>query len=157
MPTAMPVTQWFTDPVPAIEVTGYELLLTRPDRADARLGYGDLLAMPATSLTAVIDCTGGWWARQTWRGIRLDELLGPLEDGAVVVRSVTGYARRFPAADAPSLLLATHVGGVPLSAGHGAPVRLVAPGRRGFWWVKWVQQVEIEHQPSWWQPPFPLQ
>jgi hypothetical protein len=90
-------------------------------------------------------------------GIRLDHLLGPLDGGSIVVRSVTGYARRFPPEDAASLLIATHVGGVPLSRGHGAPVRLVAPGRRGFWWVKWVEQVSVESQPSWLQSPFPLQ
>jgi DMSO/TMAO reductase YedYZ molybdopterin-dependent catalytic subunit len=49
------------------------------------------------------------------------------------------------------------VAGAPLSPGHGAPVRLVAPGRRGFWWVKWVESVTVEPEPAWWQPPFPVQ
>ena len=71
-------------------------------------------------------------------------------------RSVTGYWRRFPLEDAPNLLLATHLGGKPLTSGHGAPVRLVAPGRRGFWWVKWVSSVEVDNTPPWWQPPLPL-
>ncbi|MDT5134639.1 MAG: hypothetical protein QOE41_3950, partial [Mycobacterium sp.] len=35
--------------------------------------------------------------------------------------------------------------------------RIVAPGRRGFWWVKWVASVEVVDEPWWWQPPFPLQ
>jgi DMSO/TMAO reductase YedYZ molybdopterin-dependent catalytic subunit len=54
------------------------------------------------------------------------------------------------------LLLATGAGGVSLSAGHGYPLRLVAPGRRGFWWVKWVDRIELASAPPWWQPPFPL-
>jgi DMSO/TMAO reductase YedYZ molybdopterin-dependent catalytic subunit len=70
---------------------------------------------------------------------------------------VTGYSRRFPPPDADLLLLATQVAGAPLSPGHGAPVRLVAPGRRGFWWVKWVESVTVEPEPAWWQPPFPVQ
>jgi DMSO/TMAO reductase YedYZ molybdopterin-dependent catalytic subunit len=73
-----------------------------------------------------------------------------------VVRSATGYARRFPLGDAPHLLLATRVGGAPLSAGHGFPARLVAPGRRGFWWVKWVDAIEVDDVAWWWQPPLPL-
>jgi Oxidoreductase molybdopterin binding domain len=54
------------------------------------------------------------------------------------------------------VLLATHVGDRPLSAGHGFPLRLVAPGRRGYWWVKWVDRVELRETPWWWQPPFPV-
>jgi DMSO/TMAO reductase YedYZ molybdopterin-dependent catalytic subunit len=156
-PSAMPVTQWFTDDVPRIDVGAYQLLVSRPGEPALWLGYGDLLAMTGTTLTAVLDCTGGWWAEQTWRGVRLSTLLGPLDGGSIVVRSVTGYNRRFPAADADALLLATHVGGTRLSRGHGAPVRLVAPGRRGFWWVKWVESVTVEGEPSWWQLPFPVQ
>ena len=41
-----------------------------------------------------------------------------------------------------SLFLATQVGGEPISAGHGFPVRLVVPGRRGYHWVKWLSRIE---------------
>ena len=27
----------------------------------------------------------------------------------------------------------------------------------GFAWVKWVAAIEVDDQPWWWQPPFPLQ
>lgn len=156
-PSAMPVTQWFTDDVPRIDADAYELLVSRPGRPLLRLSYADVLVMAGTTLPAVLDCTGGWWAEQTWRGVQLSTVLGPLRGGSVVVSSVTGYSRRFPLEEADTLLLATHVGDAPLSPGHGAPVRLVAPGRRGFWWVKWVESVTVESEPSWWQPPFPVQ
>jgi DMSO/TMAO reductase YedYZ molybdopterin-dependent catalytic subunit len=74
----------------------------------------------------------------------------------VIVASETGYVRRFPVGDARSMVLAARVGGRPLSAGHGFPARLVAPGRRGFWWVKWVERIETSSTPWWWQSPFPL-
>jgi hypothetical protein len=145
-PDAMPVTSWFDDAVP-----GDVPPLTVAGRA-VRVGRSD-------EVVAVLDCTGGWYASQRWAGTRLDRLLPdplPPDARSVVVVSVTGYRRRFPLADASQLLLATHAAGEPLSAGHGAPVRLVAPGRRGFWWVKWVVRVEVSARPPWVQPPFPL-
>lgn len=156
-PAAMPVTQWFTDRVPDSVVPA--LTLVRGKRS-VRVPVADL---PGDDrLRAVIDCTGGWYAEQQWAGARLDHFLGdhlgkdlPV-DGSVDVVSVTGYRRRLPLRDAGSLLLATSVAGRPLSAGHGGSVRLVAPGRRGFWWVKWVQRIEVVDAPWWAQPPFPL-
>ena len=155
-PTSMPVTQWFTDAVPSRTQRDVPLRVAVADR----VVEVDVEAMELDERQAVLDCTGGWYAVQRWQGVSLDRLLpSSLPPGvrSLDVVSVTGYRRRFPLHDAPSLLLATSIGGVPLSPGHGAPRRLVAPGRRGFWWVKWVVAVEVSEAPPWMQPLFPLQ
>ena len=75
---------------------------------------------------------------------RLLDLAGPLPDAQHVrVFSQTGYRWSFSIDDARELLLATRVGGEPLSHEHGAPLRLVAPGRRGYQWVKWIVRLEL--------------
>ena len=128
-PTAMPVTQWFTDTVP--ETTGDAITVVVGDQ-QARIPISDLDR--GDRVRAVLDCTGGWYAAQDWAGVRLDRLLSEVtdedlpDDGSVDVISRTGYRRRLPLRDAPALLLATSAAGQPLSDGHGAPVRLVAPG-----------------------------
>ena len=110
-----------------------------------------------TAVRATLDCTSGWYSHQDWTGVPLGRLL---HRGAgtrsVYVHSVTGYWVRFPGHELDRLLLATQMGGAPLSADHGFPVRLVAPGRRGYWWVKWIDRIEVQATPSWWQPPFPI-
>jgi hypothetical protein len=147
-PAAMPVTQWLFDRAP--DIGSWRLRV-----GDRTLAAGDLPT--GDHVRAVLDCTGGWYAEQDWQGVRVDRLLGP-PGGArsILVRSATGYARRFPVSDRDRLWLATTCAGRPLSPGHGAPARLVAPGRRGFWWVKWVGEVTYDDLPAWRQPPFPL-
>jgi DMSO/TMAO reductase YedYZ molybdopterin-dependent catalytic subunit len=158
-PARMPVTQWLTDSVPTVNPATFRLEVVGPNGM-IQAGLADLDG--SDTARAVLDCTGGWYAAQDWMGVRLDHLLestlGRASRGrSVDVVSVTGYRRRLPLSDAHRLLLATRVAGQPLSPGHGAPVRLVAPDRRGFWWVKWVSRIEIVDAPWWLQPPFPGQ
>jgi DMSO/TMAO reductase YedYZ molybdopterin-dependent catalytic subunit len=158
-PGRIPVTQWLDDRVQVLDPAAWRLRVsaggsTRDWTYPELAGFGD-------RVEAVLDCTGGWYARAAWEGARLDRLLptdaeGAGAGGSLVVTSATGYRRRLPLADAATLLLATRLAGRPLSAGHGFPARLVAPGRRGFWWVKWVVSVEVDPAPWWRQPPFPL-
>jgi hypothetical protein len=156
-PEEMPVTQWLFDGVPEIDGSAWRLRIVDP-RAEARPLFMEDLEAMGEPVRALIDCTGGWFAEQDWEGVRLDRLVpSAAEAGSILVRSVTGYFRRFPKTDATNLWLATRVGGAPLSPGHGYPLRIVAPGRRGFWWVKWVDAIELSDTPWWWQPPFPLQ
>ncbi len=158
---AHPVTQWLGDERQHLNRASWRLHLGGEVGTPLELGYEEIESLATTEVRATLDCTGGWYTTQDWTGVRLDALLdrvGVRDDGAsVVVRSVTGYSRRFPLAEARELLLATHVEGDRLSAGHGFPARLVVPGRRGYHWVKWVVAVEVSARPWWWQPPLPVQ
>lgn len=149
-PARMPVTSWLDDRTPRIDAGAWRL---RVD--EQRLDLQELDRMPRERFTAILDCTGGWYSEQEWEGVRLDNLLAAGEAASVVVRSSTGYQRRFPVSDLSRLWLVTRLGGRPLSPGHGFPARLAAPGRRGFWWVKWVAEIETSARPSWIQLPFP--
>jgi molybdopterin-dependent oxidoreductase-like protein protein len=152
---AMPVTQWLDDDVQDLDPAAWRLRVVAGG-AVREWTWPELAAFD-DNVRATLDCTGGWYALQDWQGARLDRLLPALPaSGSITVTSATGYGRRFPVAEAPRLLLATRAGGRPLSKGHGFPARLVAPGRRGFHWVKWVERVEVSTSPPWLQPPFPL-
>ncbi|CAN5830688.1 hypothetical protein BH24ACT15_BH24ACT15_00430 [soil metagenome] len=148
--SGVPVTSWLDDQVQDIGADEWRL------RIDGQtLSLADLDSYPHDDIAAVLDCTGGWYSPQTWTGIPLAKLLDVHERRSVLVRSATGYARRFPSRDLGRLWLVTNVNGTPLSAGHGFPARIVAPGRRGFWWVKWVTDIHTSDVPWWVQLPFP--
>jgi hypothetical protein len=154
-PPSMPNTVWLDDRTPHIDPDTWRLVVADAD-GERELSLGDLAAFDVR-LRAVLDCTGGWYATQDWVGVPVSALVRSTGDArSLHVRSATGYGIRFPVADLDRLLLATRVGGAPLAARHGFPLRLVAPGRRGFWWVKWVERIELQPTPWWWQPPFPL-
>jgi Oxidoreductase molybdopterin binding domain len=152
-PGAAPATMWLFDQVPVVEAD------FRVQVAGAELTVADLTSR-ATAVRARLDCTSGWYTEAEWTGASLADLL-PSEQlaaaSSIEVVSMTGYRRRFPAGDAGSLYLATGYQGEPLLPAYGAPVRLVAPHRRGFWWVKWVASAELSDLPAWGQSPFPLQ
>jgi len=150
-PAAMPVTSWLDDRPPSIDGSTWSVAVNaRPVTLD------QLASAPRDTFAAVLDCTSAWYSEQDWTGVRLDRLLAPGDARSVLVRSRTGYSRRFPIADLDRLWLVTELGGKPLSPGHGFPARMVAPGRRGFWWVKWVATIEASRVPWWWQLPFPV-
>ena len=142
---AFPVTSWVADDPDPVDPDAWTLAVGGAVEEPLSLSDGSIA--PERTERAVLDCTSGWYSVHDWQGIRVGDLLdaaGPAEGaGWVRFRSVTGYRWSLPIDEARDALLATHVDGDRLSHGHGFPVRLVAPGRRGFQWVKWVPSVEV--------------
>jgi len=157
---SFPITSWVADDPDRIDRGDYRLRVEGLVNDPVELTADELAAGHETE--ALLDCTSGWYTVQEWGGIRVGDLLdaaGGVEfdeavDGEAADRepayvrftSVTGYRWSLPIDEAEDALLATHVGGERLSHGHGAPARLVAPGRRGFQWVKWVTRVEVRSE-----------
>ena len=156
---AFPTTSWLNDNPRPLDPEGWGLRVAGHVERDLEMD-GRQVESHRDSLTATLDCTGGWHSTQEWEGLRLGTVLERAGvrpgAGSVTVRSVTGYTRRFSVEEAQDYLLATRVGGERLSHGHGFPMRLVAPGKRGYDWVKWVTAVEVNDTGKWWQPPLPL-
>ena len=110
------------------------------------LSYNDILALSNSEIVATIDCTGGWYSTQTWRGVRLSDLLAQAQiqdqEYLLLLKDVSGYIAYFATADVSEILLATHVGNQTLNHWHGYPLRAVVPSRRGGHWVKWLTEIE---------------
>lgn len=142
-----PVTTFYGEPTPPIDPSAWRLTIGGRVAAPATLDLAALTALGQIEREEVLDCTSGWAMRTTWGGTPLQSVLDAAgADPAatrVAVHSVTGWMVRLSPEEVERALLATHVAGAPLPAGNGAPLRLVAPTRRGLDWIKWVERIEV--------------
>ena len=149
-PAAMPAVSWLDDTKPSVDqVDDWRLMV-----GERSVDVSELKAM-ARSLDATLDCTGGWWSTQTWDVVPLSVFTDAWTTRSVRVTSITGYSRLLPREDSEHLFVGVGYGGRPLERRHGAPGRVVAPGRRGPWWVKWITSIEPDDRHWWLQLPFP--
>ncbi len=148
-PEKMPRMQWINDTAPRVDLDTWDL------RIEGESVEIDALAEQTERMVAWLDCTDGWRSQQRWDVVPLDRLLSDRPGRSVKVTSATGYSRLFDRSDAKNVYLCFGYDGKPLQRGHGAPVRLVAPNRRGPWWIKWVVDIELTDRRAWLQLPFP--
>lgn len=156
-----PVVSWIFDNPPPIDAAAWQLVLDGAVKRPSTFSYDQLRQLIDREETAVVDCTGGWYSEQVWRGVSLARLLdmAGLGEGAasISVIAVSGYSRRFTIEQAKRYFLALGVADAPLSHGHGFPLRLVAIDQRGVEWVKWISHIRVNRTSKLWQLPLPLQ
>src|SRR5258708_9854445 len=137
------------------------------------LNLADLREFPRAELVSVLECAGngraffrptvaglqwqnGSVGNARWTGVRLVDVLKKagyqgaakevLFNGAdVPIGTMPDFMRAIPLAKAihPDTLLAFEMNGQPLTASHGFPLRVVAPGWAGDSWVKWLTNIEV--------------
>jgi DMSO/TMAO reductase YedYZ molybdopterin-dependent catalytic subunit len=137
---AFPAEIWLFDSVPTLELTTWRLQV-----GERQFTLDELITTHQwQSAQAVLDCTSGWWSEQVWSGVAVHDVLQTAQVNAasVAFTSVTGHRIVLSLAELEGAILATHVGGEPISPGHGYPVRLVVPGFRGYHWVKWLSHID---------------
>ncbi|HEX6110298.1 MAG TPA: molybdopterin-dependent oxidoreductase [Ktedonobacteraceae bacterium] len=146
-----PTSSWVADQPRPIEAQTWRLSLGGAVNTPRDFSYDELVSA-GDELEATLDCTGGFYSTQHWRGIRIGRLLDKVtfhtDARYVSFISVTSYRWSLPLEEARAALLATHIGEEPLSHQHGFPLRLVVPGHRGFEWVKWITRIELLTAPD---------
>ena len=130
-----------------LDPSTWRLKLTGAVKTPLTLTYAETLDLSLSEVTATLDCTGGWYTTQIWRGIPIKDLLSraQIHESAVgiVLKGVSEYTAYYSLAQAQEILLATYVGEQVLNHVHGYPMRAVVPSRRGWHWVKWLTEIEV--------------
>jgi sulfite oxidase len=137
------------------------------------LTLSDLKQFPRSELVSVLECAGngrsfynppvagaqwhfGSVGSARWTGVRFRDVLQKaglkpgasqlLLDGAdVPLGKMPDFQRTLSAEKGlhEDTLLAWEMNGKPLTAQHGFPLRVIAPGWAGDSWVKWLQHIEV--------------
>ncbi len=162
------IVQHYNQPVVLEE--GFELRITGMVDNPVKINLAELKSRPKVEIDAGFECGGnraglfhGLIGNARWGGVSLRELLleaGIQDSGAEVVfygadkntetiRDVEieqNFARSMHSSDAlrPEVMLAYEMNGEPLNRYHGAPVRLIVPGRYGVSNVKWLNQIHVQ-------------
>jgi DMSO/TMAO reductase YedYZ molybdopterin-dependent catalytic subunit len=148
---AFPTSSWVADQPRPLDAQCWRLSTGGAIDRPRDFTYNELVAA-GDELEATLDCTGGFYSTQNWRGVSIGRLLDQIAPhpnaSYVSFVSVTSYRWSLPIEEARAALLATRAGDEPLSHQHGFPLRLIAPGRRGFEWVKWITSIEVLTAPD---------
>lgn len=164
-------------PTPEIDPLSWTLMVEGPGvKRPLRLGYDDLLRLPAVSVIRALECAGngrvffeerhGRRAKGTawrlgavgvaeWTGVPLREVLerAGIKNSAreMMAESLDAARMRRPLPVEKALeddvILAYAMNGEELPADHGFPVRLVVPGWSAVASVKWVGRIHVSEAP----------
>jgi sulfane dehydrogenase subunit SoxC len=110
------------------------------------LDLDELLRLPARELSAVFECYGNPLEPDSAaRSVANVVWLEGLDSGTFAGTYCERYAKDIPVARAlnDDVLVAYAMNGEPLTAEHGAPVRIVVPGYFGTSSVKWLSRVTL--------------
>jgi DMSO/TMAO reductase YedYZ molybdopterin-dependent catalytic subunit len=113
------------------------------------LSVSEVEALGAQARSEDFVCDEGWMVPdQRWEGVAVAAILGRagVQPAARFLKVYAGnFTVLLPLEEvlAGGALLARCLNGTPLTQEHGAPLRLVAPGRACFYSVKWVERLEV--------------
>lgn len=119
------------------------------------LAPGELADLPRRDVVADLHCVAGWSAvGLSWSGVAFADLYRLVIEPALAARArvryvvfvgLDGYRSIVALEDAlaDDVLLADRLDGFPLTAEHGAPVRLVSPAQYGFVSTKHLCRIEL--------------
>ena len=118
------------------------------------LTYKQILDMPSVKEVVDMPCVEGWTETLLYQGVRLSDLLalaGPKPEATwVMFHSAEGYSTGLPLKflQGDKVMLGYKINELPLDATRGWPFQLVAPGKLGYKWAKWVVRLELTAKPQ---------
>jgi DMSO/TMAO reductase YedYZ molybdopterin-dependent catalytic subunit len=141
---------------PEIDTDTFHLTVTGLVDSPFTMTWEEILAMPQTYTdTMLMYCVEGWEVWGNWKGIRIGDLLAKAalrpEGDHITFTCADGYTTSLPISYLLryNIILAHEVNGVPLSIPDGFPLRLIAFGKYGYKWAKWITSLKVTDESEW--------
>jgi len=133
-----------------VDLETYSLSVTGLVGQPLRYTYDEILDQ-FTHITKVasLHCVEGWSATLLFEGIPFRDLLeksSPLPAAQIVIfHSVDGFTTSLPLDYflAGGIIMAFQINGLTLRPENGFPFQLVAEGKWGYKWAKWISEIEL--------------
>jgi DMSO/TMAO reductase YedYZ molybdopterin-dependent catalytic subunit len=167
-PARLPPGQYLTEKwpvlhagsVPRVDPATWTLRIFGEVEEEVELGFEELNALPRSSSVQDIHCVTRWsrfdaqFEGVHWR--ELASLCRPLPGARLVIAHAEhDFTSNVPLAslEDDDALLVTHADGEPLTPDHGAPLRLVIPGKYFWKSAKWLRGIELSatDRPGFWE------
>lgn len=134
--------------VPEVELGDYKLTINGNVGNPVSLSLDDLKHLPVFERQVSLDCVGSSRNNCIMKGVSISTLLDlakPNDEAETAIfNCADGYVTTHPIKDllATESFMAYLINGAEVAA-HGHPLRLVAPGKYGYKWAKWVTHIEL--------------
>jgi DMSO/TMAO reductase YedYZ molybdopterin-dependent catalytic subunit len=139
---------WY-NPVAPLDPATWRLQISGLVEKPQAFPPAQLRRLPQESQNTRMKCVQCWSSRATWGGFRfghLVEAVKPLPSAkAVRLNCADKWYEYFSIEDLlkPRVLMALDMAGKPLADRHGAPLRLIDPGRYGYKSAKLITSIEF--------------
>lgn len=138
-----------------VDLETYSLNVTGLVSQPQSYTYDEVLdQFPHLKKVASLNCVEGWTVTLLFEGVPFRALLeksSPLPDARIVIfHSVDGFTTSLPLDYflANEILMAFKINGLTIRPQNGFPFQLVAEGKWGYKWAKWISGIELSDDPN---------
>lgn len=133
-----------------VDIDKYRLRITGYVEDETELTYEEVKTLDPERIYSVLDCPGYFVDEGYWTGVKVSDLLEIAglrkQASRVSFISIDGSYRQeilLNEALDDKMLISYEFNDKEFSSVHGFPLRLVADGKPGNYWVKWLGEIEL--------------
>jgi DMSO/TMAO reductase YedYZ molybdopterin-dependent catalytic subunit len=156
-----PISEQYNNAIAGLQVidrSSYRLIVDGAVDYPLSLTYDQLLQFAQESRLTDLNCVEGWKFAAKWTGPQLNSIFAAARVKPAAVLAIfhtTDSDRGFTSLELgyirdKNIIVALKLNDITLPADRGFPFQVVAEGKYGYKWAKWVDRIELSDSPRYW-------